>query len=302
MASGLQNATHIIRKVVVASRVVGEASDAKRGATGNKIENDAHSLQGQHLLMEIIPTDSLLFRAAVDALKEFLPEAQIHVKPAGLMICGMDRSHVGFVHYTLAKTDCKSLKVPAPQTIGMNMINLSRVLAYVGSGDAIKLSLNKAADRLVIHTTNERIGKKATYELALMEITEDTVELPDLTYAAKVVAKTTDIVGVIKEVGAFGDSITMTLNPDGFHLTATGDMGSANQTLENTDDRDMELTEDSVTATFATKYISGIMKGGSALSSVTTLEFDGSAQPLRISFNYGKESHFVAYQAPKIVD
>lgn len=252
--------------------------------------------------MEIIPNDSLLFRAAIDALKEFLPEGQIHVKPTGLMICGMDRSHVGFVHYTLAKADCKSLKVPVPQTISMNMINLSRVLSYVGAGDTIKLSLNKAGDRLVIHTTNERVGKKATYELTLMEILEDTVELPDLVYAAKVVAKTADIVGVIKEVGAFGDSITMTLNGSGFHLTATGDMGSAKQTLENTEDRDMELTEDSVTATFATKYISGIMKGGAALSATTTLEFDGSAQPLRISFSYGTDSHFMAYQAPKIVD
>jgi hypothetical protein len=135
-----------------------------------------------------------------------------------------------------------------------------------------------------------------------MEITEDTVELPDLAYAAKVVAKTSDIVGVIKEVGAFGDCITMTLNGSGFHLTATGDMGSAKQTLENTEDRDMDLTEDSVSATFATKYISGIMKGGAALSGTTTLEFDQSAQPLRVSFSYGEASHFVAYQAPKIVD
>lgn len=252
--------------------------------------------------MEIIPKDSLLFRAAIDALKEFLPESQIHVKSTGLMICGMDRSHVGFVQYKLAADDCKSLKVPVPQTIGINMVNLSRVLSYVGSGDTIKITINKAGDRLVIHTTNERISKKATYELTLMEILEDAVELPDLTYAAKVVAKTADIVGVIKEVGSFGDCIAMTLNDSGFHLTSTGDMGSAKQTLENTEDRDMELTEDSVSATFATKYISNIMKGGAALSGTTTLEFDGSAQPLRISFSYGTDSHFVAYQAPKIVD
>ena len=252
--------------------------------------------------MEIIPTDSLLFRAAVDALKEFLPEAQIRVRSADVTISGMDRSHVGFVHYTLSKADCKRLKAPAPQTIGMNMINLSRVLSYVGAGDAIKLTLNKAGDRLVLHTTNDRVGKKATYELPLMEIIEDAVELPDLTYAAKVVAKTVDIVGVIKEVGAFGDSIKMTLNPDGFHLTATGDMGSANQTLENTDDRDMELTEDTVSATFATKYLSGIMKGCAPLASTTTLEFDGAGQPLRASFHYGADSHFLAYQAPKIVE
>jgi proliferating cell nuclear antigen PCNA len=252
--------------------------------------------------MEIIPHDSVLFRAAVDGLKEFLPEAQIQVRSTGVVICGMDRSHVGFVHYSLTKADCKTLKVPAPAVIGMNMISLSRVLSYVGSGDAIQLTLNKGGDCLVINTHNEKLGKKAVYSLPLMDITEDPVELPDLNYAAKVVAKTGDIVGVIKEVGSFGDSITFTLNGEGFHLMANGDIGFVKQTLENTEDRDMELTEDSVTATFATKYISGIMKGGAALSGTTTLEFDSSAQPLRLSFSYGTGSHFIAYQAPKIVE
>lgn len=252
--------------------------------------------------MEIVPADSLLFRAAIDALKEFLPEATLQIKPTGIVICGMDRSHIGFVHYTLAKTDCKVLKVPAPQTIGIHMVNLSRVLSNVGASDSIKLTLNKARDCLVVNYSNDKIGKKAVYELPMLEIQEEAVDLPDLTYAAKVSAKTSDIVGVVKEVGAFGDNILLCLDSDGFHISANGDIGFAKQTLENTEDRDMELTEDSVTATFATKYLSGIMKGCAPLSSTTTLEFDGAGQPLRASFHYGADSHFLAYQAPKIVE
>lgn len=252
--------------------------------------------------MEIVPVDSLLFRSAVDALKEFLPEATLQIKPSGVVICGMDRSHIGFVHYSLAKADCKVLKVISPQTIGIHMLNLSRVLANVGAADSIKLSLNKAQDKLVVNYTNDKIGKKAVYELPMLTIDETPVDLPDLTYSAKVTAKTADIVGVIKEVGAFGDNILLTLDAGGFHISATGDMGSAKQTLENTEDRDMELTEDNVSATFATKYLSGIMKGCAPLASTTTLEFDGAGQPLRASFHYGADSHFLAYQAPKIVE
>ena len=280
----------------------GYAKRVPRAAIAAKIETYDNRAATFTTKMEIIPNDSSLFRAAIDALKDFLPEAQIQVRSTGITICGMDRSHVGFVHYQLAKADCKSLKIPVPQTIGMSLINLSRVLANVGAGDSLRLSLNKTGDRLVVNYTNERIGKKAVYEIPMLEIIEDAAELPDLTYAAKISAKTSDIVGVIKEVGAFGDSVTLTLNEHGFHIDATGDMGSAKQTLENTDDRDMELTEDSVTATYATKYISGIMKGCAPLSSTTILEFDSSAQPLRVSFNYGTASHFMAYLAPKIVD
>jgi proliferating cell nuclear antigen PCNA len=251
--------------------------------------------------MMITPNDSVLFRAAVEALKEFLPEAQLVIKPTGISICGMDRAHVGFVDYFLAKSDCKILQVSGSQTVGINMVNLYKVLANVGASDTICMSLNKTHDRFVVNYTNEKIGKKAVFELPLMTITEDAIELPDLAYAAKVTAKTCDIVGVMKEVGAFGDSMMLTLNSDGFHISASGDIGSAKQTLENTEDRDMELTEDSVVASFATKYVNGIMKGGAPLSPNTVIEFDESS-PLRISFHYGNESHFIAYLAPKIIE
>jgi proliferating cell nuclear antigen PCNA len=252
--------------------------------------------------MEISPADSSLFRSAVEALKEFLPEAQIFVKATGVSICGMDRSHVGFVDYFLAAEDCETIKVGAPLTIGMNMVNFARVLANVGSGDKITLTMSKARDRLVVSYKNEKIGKKAVFELPLMEIHEDSLQLPALEFAAKVTARTSDVGGVVKEVGAFGDAMELKLNGGGFHISATGDMGSAKQTLENTDDRDMELTEDEVVASYGTKYLMAIMKSGAPLASTTTLEFDGSAQPLRASFHYGGSSHFIAYLAPKIND
>ena len=56
--------------------------------------------------MEITPVDSSLFRAAIEAMKEFLPEAHLQIKADGVVIRGMDRSHVGFVDYFLSKEDC----------------------------------------------------------------------------------------------------------------------------------------------------------------------------------------------------
>jgi len=255
-------------------------------------------------IMEFAPSDSSAFRSAIEALKDFLPEAQLRVTVGGVGINGMDRAHVGFVDYRLSKDDCKVLKVSVPQTIGLNLVNLAKVLSNVSSGDTLRFSLGKGADRLVVNYSNTKIGKKAVYELPLMEITEDALELPELSYGAKVQARTSDIVNVVKEVGAFGDSLVLTLNPDGFHMESTGDMGSAKQTLENTEDREMELggDDDSVTATFGTKYLSGILKGGAPLANTMTLEFDTSAQPLRASFHYGESSHFIAYLAPKVTE
>jgi proliferating cell nuclear antigen len=249
--------------------------------------------------MEIVPTDSTLFRSSIEALKEFLPQAQLRIGKDGLRINGMDVSHVGFVDYFLSAADISTLTLSVPLVIGIQTANLARTLNSVGAGDKITLSVNK--DKLIVSYTNEKISKKAVYEVPIIEIIEEALDIPELTYAASITAKTADISSIIKEVSHFGDATTLRLDEEGFHVSASGDNGNVRQTLENTEDRDMSLNEDFVEASFGTKYLLSIMKGGSPLSSNTVLEFE-SNQPLRALFKFGSESHFIAYLAPKISD
>lgn len=249
--------------------------------------------------MEIIPNDSVLFKAAVDALVAFLPQAQLRFAEDGLAINGMDSSHVGFVDYFLAAGDCSTWSLPKPLTIGISTSVLARALSAVGANEQVTLSMNAAT--LIVSYANDKLGKKAVYSIHTLDIDEQSMDLPELNYAATVVAKTTDIVSVAKEVAVFADAMTLRLDEDGFHLSAEGDAGTVKQTLVNTDDRTMELTEDTVCATYGTKYLMSILKGGGPLSARTTIEFDPT-QPLRASFPFGSGSRFVAFLAPKIVD
>lgn len=253
--------------------------------------------------MEIIPKDAGLFKSAIDALKDFLPTAQLRISEAGIAISGMDVSHIGFVDFLLAAADCTVLSVPRPITIGIQTAVLARTLAAVGPTDRVTLGYKK--DTLTLSYTNAKASKKAVFEMPTLDIDDSQIELPDVSYDATIVTKTTDIAAVIKEVGVFGDSITLRLDEEGFHVSAEGDAGTVRQTLENTEDRDMTLLvedgADSTQASFGTKYITGIMKGGAPLSSTTRLEF-GVAKPMRASFHFGSESHFIAYLAPKCME
>ena len=249
--------------------------------------------------MEIVPTDSGLFRSSVEALKEFLPQIQLRIAPDGIRVNGMDVSHVGFIDYFLSKADCDVLKVPSPIVIGLNTTVFAKTLSSVSSGDRITIGMKQ--DKLLVSYKNERMSKKAVYEISTLDISEEALNLPELTYPATVSAKTADVAAMIKEVGHFGDVILFKLDEHGFHVSAEGDGGNVMQTLENTDDRDMELEEDSMEARYGTKYLTAIMKGGSPLSNSIKLEFDAT-KPLRTSFHFGKESRFISYLAPKIMD
>jgi hypothetical protein len=249
--------------------------------------------------MEFEPKDVVLFRSSVDALKEFLPIASLRVGADGIRISGMDSSHVGFVDYLLAAADCTTAIVSHPMVISVSTPVLFRVLSPVSGGDSVKLIYKN--DKFIVECYNVKMSKKAIYDVPTLDLDEDVPELPTMNYAANVTLKTVDILTVVKEMGHFGDTLGVLLNEDGLHLSTVGDSGGVKQTLENTEDREMELTGDSVEARFAMKYIGMIMKGGSALSSVTQMEFDPS-NPLRATFRFGSGSHFIAYLAPKVAE
>ena len=250
--------------------------------------------------MDFIPKDSSVFRSAVDALKEFLPQAQVRVNADGLRICGMDVSHVGFVDYFLSAKDCETLVVDgAGLVLGIHTAVLAKVLSNVGSGDKIRICKTKKADKLTISYTNEKVAKKAVYELALIDIEAEPFELPSMNYSASIKAKTSDIHSLIKEVSHFGETATLCLNEDGFHVSTVGDAGKVNLSIENTDEREMSLEGDSVEVSFGMKYLSAIFKNGAPISSTLSVEFDGN-MPLRASFHFGSESYFISYLAPKV--
>jgi proliferating cell nuclear antigen PCNA len=253
--------------------------------------------------MKLVPIDSSLFRNAVEALKDFLPVAQLRLSTNGLNINGMDSSHVGFVDYFLAAADCKTFDVHENITLGINMTVLARALSAVGQDDELIISDNKNQDKLVISYTNKKVGKQVKFEVPLMDISDDALNLPEMDYDGSITLKTIDIAAVIKEVAGFGEALTFKMDSEGLHIRATGDAGSVCQTLTVEGSRVMKLKTDSVEAAYGTKYMAAIMKGGVSLANVVTIDFDGS-QPLRATFLFGKDkgSRFVNYLAPKVMD
>lgn len=245
--------------------------------------------------MEIQIADASLFRRSIDALRDFLPQAQVHVSQDGLRIRGMDASHVGYIDYFLSSEDCESLQVPADCVIGLSTAVLSKVLSTASGAERILLA--EADDRLRIAFTGE--GRSATFEISTLDIHEDIVELPNMSYGATVKAKASDIASLIRDVSMFGDEAILSLNEEGFHVRAEGEMGKGNLTMEPTDDRDMTLDGDVVEISFGMKYLQHIVKSSAGLAPYMEIAFD-PAHPLRVTTRFGKGSHFVAFLAPKV--
>lgn len=247
--------------------------------------------------MEIQLSDTSLFRRSIEALKDFLPQAQFHASSAGLQIRGMDVNHVGFVDYFLSAKDCEKFKAPNNSVLGISTTILCKVLATASGAESLTLAEDGETLRLTI--TGE--GRSSKFELPTLEIDADAVELPEMNYTATIRAKGSDFASAIRDLALFGDAITLRLDEEGFHMRAEGDVGKGAMTLEPTDDREMTLEADSVEMSYGLKYLQQILKSCCSISAVMEMAFD-EAHPLRITTRFGKESYFIAYLAPKVME
>ncbi len=247
--------------------------------------------------MEVRISDATPFRRAVDALRDFMPQAELRISKEGIRINGMDVAHVGFVDFFLSAKDCESVKIPSTNSnIGISMPILGRVLAMCAPQEP--LTLSESGDRLKVRFQSD--GRSSQFDLPTLHIQEDLVELPDLAYTAVVRAKSSDISGLIRDLAIFGDDVWLKLDDEGFHLTVKGDAGEGHVVLEPTEDREMTLDGDEpVDVEFSMKYLQQLVKHASSMATYMEISFD-SDKPLQVKTRFGKESHFIAYLAPKI--
>ena len=252
--------------------------------------------------MEIIISEATLFKKAIEAIKEFLPMTEMNVSSDGLRINGMDTSHICFIDFFLSAEECDSISCSDPISLGISTGIITKVLSAAATGsDSITLFVSEESDKLGLSVKNDTTGRRAEFQLPLMDLNENSIQLPEMEYAANVKAKTSDIIGLAKDVALFGDAAELKLNADGFHISVKSENGSANVTLDNTDDREMTLEEEEVTVKYSIKYIQNILRGGASLASTADISFE-DGKPLRASFRFGKNSHFTAYLAPRIED
>ncbi len=245
--------------------------------------------------MEVRISDAAMFRKAVDALKEFLPQAHLRFSEEGIRVNGMDVSHVGFVDFLLSNKDCEYITFTKATDIGISLSVLSRAIATCSGSECITLS--ESGDRLKVVFKAE--GRSANFELPTLHIQDDIVQIPEMEYGAIIKAKSSDIAGIIRDLAAFGDNAVLCLDESGFHVRVKGDLGDGELTLEPTEERDMSLEGDTVEVEYSMKYLQQIVKHASSMATTTELAFQ-DGQPLRVTAEFGKASIFIAYLAPKV--
>lgn len=178
-------------------------------------------------LIEIKTVQASAFRILVEALKEILTDANFEIDETGIKMIAMDSSHTVLVHLKLTADKFESYKCVEKRIIGINMINLFRIIKTMNNNDTLVLFLEKSNDSVLgIKIENSEKNTTSTFRLNLMDLNEDTITIPPATFESVITMPSADFQKIIRDMHNYADFIDIKSVEDHLIFSCKGDFCS----------------------------------------------------------------------------
>ena len=274
--------------------------------------------------MEIVirkPDHADKFAAIFQHIKTLTEYTAITFDPTHMRMQCMDSAHVAIMEVALPSTwfDVYELTNNVSVRMGFNSTFLHRILSSRDKDQQIQLVYSSEdADRLMIHLTRpdelmDSAGKAKEkksnnfdkhFELPLIDIEEDCMEIPDIEYAAELAMQSAQFSDIVTQLKMFGDTMEVQCSEDRIALASTShDQGKMFVEIGINDLSEFAIDEG---ADLALSFSLTYLKYFCAYSKIAELIYIkfGDSYPMRLSYSLGEEedANLVFYLAPKIND
>jgi len=163
-----------------------------------------------------------ILRESMSAIAEIIDETEIIIQEDGIRMRAADRAVVAVVDFFLSKNVFSQYWFTEERSIGMNLMNLLRILRRATPGDVMKFSIvdNKVEFTLTGDSTR-------TFTLPIIDISKQEVpDLERLSFAASFDVDSNVLSGGIEDSDLITDSLIFSVNADRVQISADSDLAS----------------------------------------------------------------------------
>ncbi|MBA0571998.1 hypothetical protein Golob_002364 [Gossypium lobatum] len=183
--------------------------------------------------------------------------------------------------------------------MGMNFANMARMLRCASDDDIVLL-----VDCWFIFHGFTAQDKISDYEMKLMHITSENLEIPEAGYEAIVKMPASLFARICKDLGTIGDTVMISVTKEGIQFFTGGDIGTANIFCRKTTPvaKDKEAIsiemEKPVLLTLALRYLISFTKATPLAKQVTISMSYG--RPIVVEYKMEIMGHIRFYLVPKV--
>jgi proliferating cell nuclear antigen len=177
------------------------------------------------MMLEIKTVQGQAFKTLIEALKELLTDTCIEFDAQGVKIISMDTSHCVLAHLRLDASKFEHYVCKPPKlTIGVNMLNLYKLVRTINSNDTLTLFIESDdINRLGIKIENGDKNTKTTYRLNLLDLDNQAITIDDAEFNTIITLPSSDFQKICRDMHNIADSIEIKHIGNELIFTCKGD-------------------------------------------------------------------------------
>ncbi|KAF5309960.1 hypothetical protein D9619_010440 [Psilocybe cf. subviscida] len=169
------------------------------------------------------------------AIKELVTDANFECNEEGIVLQAMDNSHVALVSVKFAAPAFKRYRCDRPMPLGVNLTSLTKVLKCAKDDDITTLKAADEGDVLNLVYEAKNSDRIAEYDMKLMDIDADTLNIPETEYDARVTLPAAEFTRIVRDLSQLGESVRIEVSKEGVRFASDGEAANGSVLLRQSD-------------------------------------------------------------------
>jgi proliferating cell nuclear antigen len=235
------------------------------------------------------------FKATFEVLKDILNDVNIYFDRNGVKMVTLDTARVALVDLDLSHDNFEEYECESPVVAGVNITNMFKLLKTISTSDTLTLEITNR-DIMNILIENSVKKSKTNFQLKLLDIDEDHIQVPEVPISVCTVMPSIDLQRICRDMNNLATEISITRTENRFVFSCKGDFANQETTISCSDNVDNRYT-----GTFSLKYLNIFTKATGMCSSVQILQEEEN-RFLVLQYNVANLGDLKFYLATKVED
>ncbi len=243
--------------------------------------------------MELVISDASFFKKCIDAIVNLVDEGTFIVSSDGLHLRTMDPSQIAMVDFVLPKSAFSKIEVEEKTNVGVNLSDLSKILARTRAGEKLSISVDEKDSKLLLEFSG---GSRRHFKLPLLESSSVLPKEPKVEFDSNIKIKGRHFKDILHDAGLLSSHVVLQVDDSEFVVEAHGDSGDLH--VQTKKEGLIAMTTKSKSRSmFPFQYLDDITR---ACPDETDISVDmKSDAPIKISYEIN-DAKIAYYLAPRV--
>lgn len=234
-------------------------------------------------------------KSAFEVLKDILNDVNMYFTKKGVQILTLDTARVALVDMFLTADNFEEYYCEANMVAGINVTNMFKLLKFISNNDTLTIEIN-SREYLDIRIENTLKRSDTKFQLKLLDINEDQIEVPNIKMAVVTTMPSIDFQRICRDMHNIASDLEITRNSTQFIIKCQGDFANQETIIECNDD---DSFDSCLQGKYSLKYLNLFTKATGMCASVQVMQEEEN-RFLVLKYNVANLGELKFYLATKV--